>query len=952
MKEIRMSRQGIKGLCLLLAMLLIFWAVMPMGEVRAAQENHYHDPVDNWLTAGNRTSELDANAVVTKETFTCFYCGKQTQFTVWRTPEYTKDGKSALSHNVMFSDGTMVDGKTVGSIMDGTPGVDAYYTGYHWSKAVCEKCNTMNSHGEVTNYEFNKNVYMLYDCDTDFTEELPDEVTYEYADKTYHTKTTKGGTYCCFCFGTHKTEDSKLEKHDVAETIRPELAHQRFVEMEKCTLCDYTATDYVAAKSVVASYYGVLDGKPHTVTVSDLSDKGVSTKIRYGNSADSCTLTSAPNYTDEGQYTVYYEITYTYNNTDMTENGVAYVWLHDETAEDDTCDCGCGAENCDCLDKNCSGGCCGNTCGDKHHFVLLDSTKAGCLTLGYDRYLCTNCGKIEKRNYVNATDHAWQQIVVREATCEVGGKVLNICRNCGEVKEETTAKGEHSYTTYTVKPTCVGSGYTVKECKNCGDRHITDIEPAAAHKYESIITPASCELGGSTLHLCSGCGSSFVTDYTEPTGHSWDEDSYVTNATCTGDGVMEYRCVRCGYHRLEGDLANGHIPGKAVSCTENQVCEVCGAILVVATGHSEGEWIVDKEPTLRSEGSRHKECKTCGETLQTESIDRLTKQDITDNKGEVTVGGYLVIVTDTQTDRLVYNAEVSLTKDSNKEYKLQIALPKGKLLDYDRQTTITVKLAKNKTAVKNLQIEVIDRNGNVASGTTDRLGQVTVPAGDKYINTQTITHKAYVQGYPDGSFQPNGNVTRAEAAAMLARLLAEDKGDSIWGRMRFRDVASGSWYADYINYLAGYGIAVGRGNNEFAPNAAISRAEFVAMAVRFCEEYGEGRQTNTTNVTRFADINSGYWGAEYIAYAAGAGWVVGYGDGSFRPNEGISRAEMVTVMNRLLKRTADEEYIADNLRKLVTFSDVSKRYWAWADIMEAANSHKAEVNKEGESWTK
>lgn len=193
--------------------------------------------------------------------------------------------------------------------------------------------------------------------------------------------------------------------------------------------------------------------------------------------------------------------------------------------------------------------------------------------------------------------------------------------------------------------------------------------------------------------------------------------------------------------------------------------------------------------------------------------------------------------------------------------------------------------------------------------------------------------------YPDGRFQPSGNVTRAEAAAMLARLLAEDKGDSIWGRMRFRDVASGSWYADYINYLAGYGIAVGRGNNEFAPNAAISRAEFVAMAVRFCEEYGDTNLSNITNGKKFADINSGYWGAEYIAYAAGAGWVVGYGDGSFRPNEGISRAEMVTVMNRLLNRTADEEYIADNLRKLVTFSDVSKRYWAYADIMEAANSY-------------
>lgn len=174
---------------------------------------------------------------------------------------------------------------------------------------------------------------------------------------------------------------------------------------------------------------------------------------------------------------------------------------------------------------------------------------------------------------------------------------------------------------------------------------------------------------------------------------------------------------------------------------------------------------------------------------------------------------------------------------------------------------------------------------------------------------------------------------------MLARLLAEDKGEYIWGSSRFRDVANGSWYADYINYLAGYEIAVGRGNNEFAPNAAISRAEFVAMAVRFCDEYGDTNLSNITNGKQFADINSGYWGAEYIAYAAGAGWVVGYGDGSFRPNEGISRAEIVTVMNRLLNRAADEEYIADNLRKLVTFNDVSKRYWAYADIMEAANSY-------------
>ena len=94
-------------------------------------------------------------------------------------------------------------------------------------------------------------------------------------------------------------------------------------------------------------YYGIVDGQPHTITVSDFSEAGVRTSIRYGNSAESCTMTSTPNYTEEGQYTVYYEITYAYQNVSMTENGVANVWLRDTPAsEDGKCTCGCDDPNC------------------------------------------------------------------------------------------------------------------------------------------------------------------------------------------------------------------------------------------------------------------------------------------------------------------------------------------------------------------------------------------------------------------------------------------------------------------------------------------------------------------------------------------------------------------------------------------------------------------------------
>ena len=89
-------------------------------------------------------------------------------------------------------------------------------------------------------------------------------------------------------------------------------------------------------------------------------------------------------------------------------------------------------------------------------------------------------------------------------------------------------------------------GYTVRECSVCDDRHIEDITSVLPHNYESHVIAATCEGGGKTIHRCDGCGSSFVTDYTAPLGHSWDEGTLITNATCTGEGVMEYRCVRCG----------------------------------------------------------------------------------------------------------------------------------------------------------------------------------------------------------------------------------------------------------------------------------------------------------------------------------------------------------------------------------------------------------------------
>lgn len=1078
------------------AMALLLTLVMCVGMIPtafAAQQNSYHDPVEHWQQASNRTNELDVNAIVTHETFYCATCRENTDFTVWRVPEYTRSGETALNRNVKYSNGMCIDEVTVGSLDAGIPGENAYYTGYHWTKSVCSRCGDWNSN--ETNgapYAWDKNIYVLHDCAAKFYLDLPETVTHEYVDSKYHRTVTKGGTYCCFCYGTNYEKSSVLERHDMETETLPQPAHGRFAAVEKCRLCDYTCYDYTAAKAVVASYYGVADGQPHTISVTDLSEAGVRTAIRYGNSADSCTMTTAPNYTDEGQYTVYYEITYTCDGVDMTENGVAYVWLRDDTTDENgNCGCGCSNPNCGCQNKHCNGNCCTDKgCGENHKYILLDSTKAGCTTLGYDRYLCTECGKIEKRDYVDSLGHAWQGIVIRDATCETDGKLLELCSRCGQMKQTATPKGEHSYEVYTVAATCTSPGYTVRECSVCGDRHIEDITPAIPHDYKAHVIEATCDADGKTIHRCDGCGSSFVTDYTEALGHSWDKGTLVTNATCTGEGVMEYRCTRCGYHRLDADPADGHIPGAPATCTDPQLCTRCSAVLEKAlghdyksevtaptctemgyttntcsrcgdtnksnytepAGHKPSDWIIDKQPTTDSEGSKHKECTVCGEKLETQPIEKIYNSATTDSKGEAIVGGYLVTVTDTDTKNPVANAAVALHKDNS----ISIRLPNSRLLDYADQTTVTVQLVKDKSAVPDMSISVTDKNDNYAAGKTDKAGQITVPTGSGKTNedgkvtagyedadgdrwtltikvehtdtgrpipnaevaigktgnitvklpdgtdldknhrvTVTVTdhkknpqenkniivkgdlsqtakgktdqdgkltvpeieererHGTYILGYTDGTFGPSRSMTRAEAAAIFARLLAEKNGDTIStvANTRFADIPAHAWYSGYAKYLNNNGVTYGKSKTIFAPNDAITRAEFTTLAVRFFDVYGDGDAEIMEQYKDFNDVSDGYWAATYIKAAAKHGWINGYGDGSFRADDEINRAEVVTIVNRLLGREADEAYIADNLRKLNTFPDVSRKHWAYYAVMEAANTHTA-ILGDSESWSK
>ena len=205
-------------------------------------------------------------------------------------------------------------------------------------------------------------------------------------------------------------------------------------------------------------------------------------------------------------------------------------------------------------------------------------------------------------------------------------------------------------------------------------------------------------------------------------------------------------------------------------------------------------------------------------------------------------------------------------------------------------------------------------------------------------------HFAFLVGYTDGTFGPERNMTRAEVTTMFARLLtAQIEADKTYSNT-FSDVPKGYWAANYIGYMQQFGIITGYSDGNFRPDAPVTRAEFAAIASRF-EKLTEGSKS-------FADVPDTYWAARYINFAATRGWVTGYSDGTFKPENPITRAEVAAVTCRLLERSADQNYIRSHFNELRTFSDMTESHWAYWYAMEAANGHDYTKSGGSENWNR
>lgn len=205
----------------------------------------------------------------------------------------------------------------------------------------------------------------------------------------------------------------------------------------------------------------------------------------------------------------------------------------------------------------------------------------------------------------------------------------------------------------------------------------------------------------------------------------------------------------------------------------------------------------------------------------------------------------------------------------------------------------------------------------------------------------TSDHFAYVQGYPDGTVKPAGNITRAETAAILFRLMDDASRKTYYStKSGFRDVASGSWYNTYVATLNNAGVITDSSNGCFRPNEAITRAELAAMLAKFSETTGAANYFN--------DVSAKYWAANAIAICAKLGWITGYPDGTFRPDKNVTRAELMAMINRATGRAPKS---ADAfLPGMKTWSDNTADKWYYLDVQEATNSHSYTV-KGSETWT-
>lgn len=207
-------------------------------------------------------------------------------------------------------------------------------------------------------------------------------------------------------------------------------------------------------------------------------------------------------------------------------------------------------------------------------------------------------------------------------------------------------------------------------------------------------------------------------------------------------------------------------------------------------------------------------------------------------------------------------------------------------------------------------------------------------------------HFVYMFGYPDVTFRANGPITRAEVTSMFARLMVDRMEEGKTYTSNFSDVPKDAWYVNTVGYMSQKNIIRGYPDGTFRPDAPVTRAEFAAIAARF-DKLVSGQ-------SNFPDVANDHWAKKAIDLAYTKGWVKGYPDGTFKPENNQTRAETLAITNKMLERHCDVNYVQNHGNEIATFKDLTNDHWAYYEIMETCNAHDYEWVVKGieEKWIK
>lgn len=356
-----------------------------------------------------------------------------------------------------------------------------------------------------------------------------------------------------------------------------------------------------------------------------------------------------------------------------------------------------------------------------------------------------------------------------------------------------------------------------------------------------------------------------------------------------------------------GSYDNGKAPGKLNQYTEGYKDN---AFKIKAT---DWEWIAENDCYTRTVS---RTCEYCGDHEEKEENGYLVSYDLN--------GGERAENEEYEEEIVAEGTPIALKAAPSKDGYVFAGWSDGDTT-YNAGDAVTVEHAMTFTAQWKLEGEEI---------IAGMAGLLTV-AG-----LGTDDHIAYVYGYPDGTVRPNGTITRAEVTTIFYRLLTSARRDEIFtSENSFRDVNSSMWYNKATSSMAAGGYIQGYADGTFGANKPITRAEFVCLAARFA--------TKTTGFASYTDVDNGHWAARSIAICASNGWVQGYEDGTFRPDQPITRAEAMTIINRMLDRGVSKGYVC---KGAVRYTDNDPGSWYYYEILEATNDHEYRNARPFEQW--